>query len=169
VVNLRVQWRARTPGWRAAQLPEGTVYVGRARGARGRWGNPFDVREHGRDEAVQLHREWLLAQPDLVSQVRAELAGWHLACWCPLDQPCHADTLVEVANTQAPAPAVTPRAVLKIENYAEAKAAFLDRRGVNDTLLDRHERADRRRAANAAWSTAIAAVRTVHRAKRETS
>ncbi|MFB6392588.1 DUF4326 domain-containing protein [Polymorphospora sp. 2-325] len=33
-----------------------------------------------------------------VEDVRRELAGKHLACWCPLDQPCHADVLLEVAN-----------------------------------------------------------------------
>jgi hypothetical protein len=27
-----------------------------------------------------------------------ELAGKDLACWCPLDQPCHADVLLELAN-----------------------------------------------------------------------
>lgn len=27
-----------------------------------------------------------------------ELAGKNLACWCPLDQPCHADVLLEIAN-----------------------------------------------------------------------
>lgn len=27
-----------------------------------------------------------------------ELRGRDLACWCPLDQPCHADVLLEVAN-----------------------------------------------------------------------
>ena len=26
------------------------------------------------------------------------LAGRDLACWCPLDQPCHADVLLEIAN-----------------------------------------------------------------------
>jgi hypothetical protein len=26
------------------------------------------------------------------------LRGKHLACWCPLDQPCHADVLLELAN-----------------------------------------------------------------------
>jgi hypothetical protein len=26
------------------------------------------------------------------------LRGHDLACWCPLDQPCHADVLLEVAN-----------------------------------------------------------------------
>ena len=28
----------------------------------------------------------------------SELAGRDLACWCPLDQPCHADVLLEIAN-----------------------------------------------------------------------
>jgi hypothetical protein len=27
-----------------------------------------------------------------------ELRGKNLACWCPLDQPCHADVLLEIAN-----------------------------------------------------------------------
>lgn len=27
-----------------------------------------------------------------------ELRGHDLACWCPLDQPCHGDVLLEVAN-----------------------------------------------------------------------
>ena len=30
--------------------------------------------------------------------IRAALAGHDLACWCPLDQPCHADVLLEIAN-----------------------------------------------------------------------
>jgi hypothetical protein len=28
----------------------------------------------------------------------AELRGRDLACWCPLDGPCHADVLLEIAN-----------------------------------------------------------------------
>jgi hypothetical protein len=28
----------------------------------------------------------------------APLRGKDLACWCPLDQPCHADVLLELAN-----------------------------------------------------------------------
>jgi hypothetical protein len=28
----------------------------------------------------------------------SELKGKNLACWCPLDQPCHADILLELAN-----------------------------------------------------------------------
>jgi len=30
--------------------------------------------------------------------IRKELAGKNLMCWCPEDQPCHADTLLEIAN-----------------------------------------------------------------------
>lgn len=33
-----------------------------------------------------------------VDQIRAELRGKNLACWCPLGQPCHADVLIEIAN-----------------------------------------------------------------------
>lgn len=33
-------------------------------------------------------REWYLGR----------LRGHDLACWCPLDQPCHADVLLELAN-----------------------------------------------------------------------
>ena len=31
--------------------------------------------------------------------IRAELAGKVLACWCPPDQPCHADVLLTIANS----------------------------------------------------------------------
>ena len=36
--------------------------------------------------------DWLDAQID------AELRGKNLACFCPLDRPCHADILLELAN-----------------------------------------------------------------------
>ena len=37
------------------------------------------------------YRRWILAHLPL-------LRGANLACWCPLDQPCHADVLLELAN-----------------------------------------------------------------------
>ena len=56
-----------------------------------------------RAEAVAYFRDWMtgvlevggsrLPRPDL-----APLAGRDLACWCPLDEPCHADVLLELAN-----------------------------------------------------------------------
>lgn len=99
--------RSRAKGWR---MPENTVYVGR----RSRWGNPFKVGESvhrgplfsGRDEivrdnahAVQMYKAWLFTQRqarELVSPLR----GKNLACWCALDKPCHADVLLEWANSQ---------------------------------------------------------------------
>lgn len=35
-----------------------------------------------------------------VEEIIAELAGRDLACWCPLDEPCHADVLLELANRE---------------------------------------------------------------------
>jgi hypothetical protein len=51
--------------------------------------------------AAALFWEMLTGDPDLAGQARVELAGKDLACWCPLDQPCHADTLLEIANLEA--------------------------------------------------------------------
>lgn len=47
--------------------------------------------------AYEAHRMWQPAT-NPVDLARSELAGHDLACWCPLDQPCHADVLLELAN-----------------------------------------------------------------------
>ena len=95
----RIQ-RRRTRGWR---MPEGVVYVGRPT----KWGNPFRV-EFGvtREDACRYFRDALLnpamAGNDItnVAAIRAELRGKDLACWCRLDQACHADVLLEIANSE---------------------------------------------------------------------
>ena len=33
-----------------------------------------------------------------LDEIRAALGGRDLACWCPLDKPCHADVLLRLAN-----------------------------------------------------------------------
>lgn len=33
-----------------------------------------------------------------VDDIRVELAGRDLSCWCPLDEPCHADVLLRISN-----------------------------------------------------------------------
>jgi Domain of unknown function (DUF4326) len=81
----------RAKGWRK---PEGGVCCTRP----GRWGNPYLVVEHGRERAVELFRRSLVEQPHLVAEIRAELRGRPLGCWCRLDQACHVDVLLEVAN-----------------------------------------------------------------------
>ena len=90
-------------------MPENTKAVDRTTA----WGNPFKIGEnkilrgeddsrvicfpHDATEAVELFR-WFIGQGDREDSVRSELAGKNLACWCPLDQPCHADVLLEIAN-----------------------------------------------------------------------
>ena len=51
--------------------------------------------------AIMAQKEWEAAgqpTPPTVEQIRRQLAGRDLVCWCPLDQPCHADVLLEIAN-----------------------------------------------------------------------
>lgn len=95
---VRIQL-SRRKGWR---LPSNTVTVARP----GRFGNPYKVTgAGGRDGAVDAF-EWLVRSASgrerhpypSIEEIRAELAGKNLACWCRLDQRCHADVLLEIAN-----------------------------------------------------------------------
>lgn len=98
-------------------MPAGAVYVGRPT----RWGNPFVKHSDGypmaAEGAVACFRKcveegaWFcVPQPwpkgkipapqyiVTVAMLGEELRGKDLACWCPLDEPCHADVLLEWAN-----------------------------------------------------------------------
>lgn len=101
----RIQ-RKRTKGW---QMPEGAVAVDRST----KWGNPFIVNTRVKPgsrsgavyicvptiaDAVECYRLMLENRPDLTTTIIRELQGKDLACWCPLDKPCHADVLLELAN-----------------------------------------------------------------------
>lgn len=81
----RIQ-RKRTKGWR---MPEGAVYVGRPT----KWGNPFSTADFTASDAVACFADEIAPRLDLLP-----LRGKDLACWCALDQPCHADVLLELAN-----------------------------------------------------------------------
>jgi hypothetical protein len=93
----RIQ-RKRTKGWK---MPEGAVYVGRPT----LFGNPFkavltDSGPITPRMAVDGYRAMLKRPEKQVYRnvIKATLRGKDLACWCPIDQPCHADVLLEVAN-----------------------------------------------------------------------
>ena len=112
VTPRRIQ-RKRTKGWR---LPSNTVCVSRP----SKWGNPFRVvrdrwawnvfaynmilEKTGpltRCKAAALAVEFFemhMDDPDLQAKARIELRGKNLACYCPLDHPCHADVLLYIAN-----------------------------------------------------------------------
>jgi hypothetical protein len=112
----RIQ-RSRAKGWR---MPPNTVYVGRpsmdanknmvVRDGRlwGVWiGGTMDTvtcankTDAHRLAAALFRRDMQTAQaldPQAVALTAARLRGKNLACWCALDQPCHADVLLELAN-----------------------------------------------------------------------
>lgn len=120
----RIQ-RRRVAGWR---MPEGAVYVGRPTrwgnpftvmnahrqgwlvwDDRDRFGlvnfttsngyvASFDTHAEARREAVKRYRKWLRSSQYRVTDLAPLLRGRDLVCWCPLDQPCHADVLLAVAN-----------------------------------------------------------------------
>jgi hypothetical protein len=116
----RVQMSRQHP-WRADN-PD-AVIVARP----SKWGNPFkvvrddddnwDVRHDGitfdyaasKEDALELAVEIFALeiaptasidgiQYPLYVDIERELGGKDLACWCPLDQPCHADVLLVLAN-----------------------------------------------------------------------
>jgi hypothetical protein len=88
-------------------MPASTVKVDRST----RWGNPLRVAPgYTAAAAVADYRLWLagtfdagsrgveVAAPSL-EDIRTHLKGRNLACWCPIGQPCHADVLLEFANS----------------------------------------------------------------------
>jgi hypothetical protein len=111
----RIQ-RKRTKGWR---MPPNTVCVTRPSD----WGNPFrvdcramvppdwllipfpddnriPVEPETAEEAVALYRLYILASLRATPNLLEPLRGKNLACYCPLDKPCHADVLLELALAQ---------------------------------------------------------------------
>ena len=102
----RIQ-RKRSKGWK---MPPNTVYVGRPT----EWGNSFTIGQpfvrrkmqagggeisgfiQNAEEAVHFYRRFLSLEIKIAAGIH--LKGKNLACWCSIDQPCHADVLLEVAN-----------------------------------------------------------------------
>jgi hypothetical protein len=109
---------SRKKGWR---MPPNTVSVARP----GPFGNPWTINECAanfdlsqacaRERVVEWFRDWITrnsddealevlgmygmgAEHDRIHAHLTDLRGKNLACWCPLDQPCHADVLLELAN-----------------------------------------------------------------------
>ena len=92
----RIQ-RKRTIG---ASIPLAAIYVGRPT----KWGNPFRVGTGMCPtvaDAVECYRLHVT-----VGEGRhlpfEELRGKDLVCWCPAEQPCHAEILLELSNQEKP-------------------------------------------------------------------
>ena len=77
-----------------------------------KWGNPFRItgkltneqisKGHvpieTADYAISLYRNWLRLQPGLIGIGTEQLRGKNLACFCGLDEPCHTEILLSLAN-----------------------------------------------------------------------
>ena len=88
---IRIQ-RRRTRGWK---MPPNTVYVGRPT----KWASPFRIGPNmTAAKAVQAYARWLEMMPSLAADACRELRGRNLACWCRLDEPCHAGFLLRLVN-----------------------------------------------------------------------
>ena len=83
-------------------MPANAIYVGRPTV----WGNPYVVGSElmngetlTAEKAVELyeqHRADNFSDRD----IRHCLHGKDLACWCALDEACHADVLLRIANSR---------------------------------------------------------------------
>jgi hypothetical protein len=84
----------------------------------GKWGNPFTIADAAKKyhldpaaaqiKAVELCGQWLRGnlnpklspgKPPSRDEIRAELKGLNLACWCKPGTPCHSEVLIEIANS----------------------------------------------------------------------
>lgn len=90
-------------------MPPDTVSVSRP----GHWGNPYKIGMPAPSwmrkeilettfDVVRAHKQMCLTMPGKVMEIRTFLRGKNLACWCQLHQVCHADTLLEIANSEFP-------------------------------------------------------------------
>jgi hypothetical protein len=87
-------------------MPPNTVKVDRST----RWGNPMRTAPgYPAERAVEDYERWIngaaedrfsgMPAPPSHAQIRHQLAGKNLACWCAPGQPCHADVLLKLANS----------------------------------------------------------------------
>lgn len=88
---IRIQL-SRARGWR---MPENTMKVDRTT----EWGNMFSGGSVPASELVRLFRAYAVERLRGNPNVFEPLRGKNLACWCKPGEPCHADVLLELANS----------------------------------------------------------------------
>jgi hypothetical protein len=101
VVNIKVKELRQDGYWDLLEWlkkPE-HIYIGRSvwniKGADDSfWRNPFSVKKYGRDKCLEMYKNYVLNNPEMMSKIR-ELEGKKLGCWCHPEK-CHGDILVEI-------------------------------------------------------------------------
>ena len=119
---IRIQ-RKRSRGWRMPLCSCGCGQKAISVSRPGRWGNPFTVNVpfcgptirqlYSAAEVVAAYRD-LMTRPEVhplcwerrfvdarqyFNENLAKLTGHDLVFWCPLDQECHGDVLLQLSNT----------------------------------------------------------------------
>lgn len=98
--------RKNIKGWK---LPENSVYIGPG----SKWECRFKLGVDGKNlddvllkylthiESVNTGTEHVFGDTDnlKLSNIRAELGGKDLVCWCKFGCKCHGDILLKIANT----------------------------------------------------------------------
>lgn len=59
----------------------------------------FNIKEEAIDCSLELYREGQAHDVNSGKLNLGEISGKNLACFCALDQKCHVDTLLELANS----------------------------------------------------------------------
>lgn len=108
---LRIQLSRR----RGYKKPPCAIVVARP----SKWGNPFkvatkkQVKHAGKfsytlpvtvEQVLIQYRRWLEKSPQgqaIVEAARKELRGKALGCWCKINEPCHADILLDLIYSEA--------------------------------------------------------------------
>ncbi|MCA2275479.1 DUF4326 domain-containing protein [Mycobacterium intracellulare] len=87
------------PQWHVAHATWGHIHTDECIWAYVTSSSPIPIAE-----AVGQYRMLLQIrqrdEPERLAEWLKPLRGRDLACWCPLDQPCHADVLLEIANQE---------------------------------------------------------------------
>lgn len=81
--------------------PTDAIYIGRP----SKWGNPFSHKDgtlakfkvETREQAVDAYERWAKENPNLVNDIKKELVGKDLVCFC-VPKRCHGDVIIEIAN-----------------------------------------------------------------------
>lgn len=78
------------------KIPSEAVYIGRP----SPWGNPWlMLNEKYRNAVCELYEEYLQEHPELIQQIKKQLKGKDLVCFCA-PKRCHGDTILRIANEE---------------------------------------------------------------------
>jgi hypothetical protein len=85
---------------KGARKPAGAIVISRP----SKWGNPHKIGRLTREQAIAAYKRDLYAGKlrFTLADVKRELKGRDIACWCRLEDACPGDLLMAIANRRRP-------------------------------------------------------------------